>query len=95
MFGREPALWLGAIQALVALLVGFGLNITTEQMSLILVASGAIIALLTRRASVPTQTVKDAGTTVETLKAQARVETAKVETAAAQAQMDQNTKEDK
>jgi len=53
MFGREPALILGAFQAILALAVGFGLDITTEQMSLLLAASAAIIAVITRQSVVP------------------------------------------
>ena len=54
MFGREPALWLGAIQACLALAVGFGLNLTPEQMSLILAASAAIFSVITRSQVTPT-----------------------------------------
>jgi hypothetical protein len=48
MFGREPALWLGLAQALIALAVGFGLDWTAEQVSLVMAAVAAIVAFITR-----------------------------------------------
>lgn len=54
IFGREPALILGAVQALLALAVGFGLKLTPEQMALILAASAAIFAVVTRSQVTPT-----------------------------------------
>lgn len=53
MFGREPALWLGLIQTLIALSVGFGLNLTNQQTALILSASAAVIAFVTRSQVTP------------------------------------------
>jgi hypothetical protein len=49
MFGREPAVILGAIQALLALGLSFGLQLTSGQMGAIMAAAAAIIALLVRR----------------------------------------------
>ena len=54
IFGREPALILGAVQALLALAVGFGLQVTPEQMALILAASAAVFAVITRQNVTPT-----------------------------------------
>jgi hypothetical protein len=34
MFGREPAAWLAAINAVLACAMGFGLDLTGEQMAL-------------------------------------------------------------
>ena len=48
MWKREPALILGAIQAIVALAVGFGLNFTAEQVALVAAAAAAILSLVTR-----------------------------------------------
>lgn len=53
IFGREPALILGALQALLALGVGFGLQLTPEQMALVLAASAAIFAVITRQNVTP------------------------------------------
>jgi hypothetical protein len=48
MFGREPALWLGAINAIIAVAVGFGLDIDPEQVGLINAGVAALLALITR-----------------------------------------------
>ena len=48
MFNREPAMILAAIQALLAVAVGFGLDVTPEQVGLILAATAAVIGLITR-----------------------------------------------
>lgn len=48
MFGREPALWLGLVNVLLALGVGFGLNVTPEQVGLINAAVAALLAVITR-----------------------------------------------
>lgn len=48
MFGREPALWLGLVNALLAVGVGFGLNITPEQVGLINAAVAAVLSVITR-----------------------------------------------
>lgn len=44
----EPALILGAVNALLALAVGFGLNITPQQVGLINAAAAAVLAVITR-----------------------------------------------
>lgn len=49
IFKREPALVLGAVQAILALALSFGLNLSTDQMGAILAATAAILALVTRR----------------------------------------------
>ena len=49
MFNREPALILAALQAVLAVAIGFGLNITTEQLGLILAASAAVLGVVTRQ----------------------------------------------
>lgn len=51
--GREPAMWLAALQAVLALAVGFGLDVSTEQLSLILAASAAVLGLVTRSQVTP------------------------------------------
>jgi hypothetical protein len=48
MFGREPALILAAVNALLALAVGFGLDVTGEQQALIHAAVSALLGLVTR-----------------------------------------------
>lgn len=54
MFGREPALILGAINAVIAVAVGFGLPVTPFQVGLINAAVAAILAVVARQQVVPT-----------------------------------------
>lgn len=49
IFGREPALIYGAIAAIIAIAVGFGLPVTAEQTGLILAGVTAIIAVVIRQ----------------------------------------------
>lgn len=53
MFGREPALILGMVNALVMLAVGFGFDITGEQVALINAAVAAIVAVIVRQNVTP------------------------------------------
>lgn len=55
IFGREPALILAAIQAALALAVGFGLNLSAEQITLILAFSAAVFGVITRQNVTPAQ----------------------------------------
>lgn len=50
---REPALILGLVGALIALAVGFGLNVTQEQVGLIMAAVVALLSFLTRSQVTP------------------------------------------
>lgn len=78
MFNREPALIIGAIQAVIALAIGFGLHVTPEQFGLIMAAVAAIMAVVVRTQVTSENTVNalikeavksPAGTNVETVKA--------------------------
>ena len=51
---HEPALVLGAVQALVAMAVGFGLPVTPEQVALIVAATAAVLSVVTRTQVTPT-----------------------------------------
>ena len=53
IFNREPALFLGAIHALIALAIGFGLNITIAQFALIEVAVAAVVSFIVRSRVTP------------------------------------------
>lgn len=53
MFGREPALLLGALNAIIAVAVGFGLDVTPEQVGLINAAVAAVLAVVTRQKVTP------------------------------------------
>ena len=61
LWGREPALILAAVQAIVALVVAFGLDLTPEQVGGILAASAALLGVLTRSQVTPvgTDTTKE------------------------------------
>lgn len=54
IFGREPALILGFLAALLALGIGFGLDLTTEQVGLIMAAASALVGVITRSVVTPT-----------------------------------------
>lgn len=58
LWGREPALVLAFIQTLLALAVGFGFDLTAEQIALILAFSAAAIGLITRSQVTPVRTVQ-------------------------------------
>lgn len=45
---NEPALTLGVLQALLALLVGFGIDLDGEQVALIVAFSAAVLSWVTR-----------------------------------------------
>ena len=59
IFNREPALILAAVQAILAVAIGFGLDVTTEQLALILAASAAILGVVTRSQVTPTGASED------------------------------------
>ena len=50
---REPALVAGLVQAVLALLVAFGLDLTGEQTASILAVTAALLAVLTRAQVTP------------------------------------------
>ena len=50
----EPAAIVGAIEAILALAIGFGVDITTEQLALIMAAVTAVLALVVRSQVTPT-----------------------------------------
>ena len=49
MWDREPALILGAVQALIALAVSFGADLSTEQVGAIVAATAAVLSVITRQ----------------------------------------------
>ena len=53
IFNREPALVLGAVNALIMLAVGFGLSLTPEQVVLINVAVAAVVSVIVRSKVTP------------------------------------------
>ncbi len=59
IFGREPVVILAAVNAAVALGVGFGLNLSAERQGLIGAAVSAGLALFARQQVVPAVTVEE------------------------------------
>lgn len=59
IFGREPVAILAAVNAGLALGVGFGMNVTSEQQALIAAAVSAVLALAARSQVVPVVTVEE------------------------------------
>lgn len=53
----EPVVIVGALEAVLALAIGFGLDITAEQMSLVLAAVTAVMAVFVRSRVTPTTKV--------------------------------------
>ena len=53
IFQREPAVILGAINAIIAVAIGFGLDITQEQFALVMAAVAAVLAVITRSQVTP------------------------------------------
>lgn len=49
LWNREPAAILGALQAVLALAITFGVGLTVEQVGAILAASAALLAVLLRQ----------------------------------------------
>ena len=48
LWGREPAMVIAAISALLSLAIGFGLDVTDVQFGLIMAAVAAVLGLVTR-----------------------------------------------
>jgi 4-hydroxybenzoate polyprenyltransferase len=57
LWGREPALILAAVQAVVALAVAFGLDLTAEQTGALLAVTAAVLGVVTRSQVSPTPPV--------------------------------------
>jgi hypothetical protein len=54
LFSREPAMFLALTQSALALAVGFGLHITTEQFGLLMAFTAALLGFITRTQVSPT-----------------------------------------
>ena len=53
IFGREPALVLALVQAVIALVVAFGLSLAPDQIGAILAVSAVVLGLITRSKVTP------------------------------------------
>lgn len=58
IFGREPVLYITLLRTSLALAVGFGLNLTGEQVALVVAFADAVFAFITRQAVIPSQTAR-------------------------------------
>lgn len=56
IFKREPALWLGLLQAVIALAVVFGLELSPGQIGAVMGVAAGIGALVVRQSVTPTAT---------------------------------------
>lgn len=56
IFGREPVLIIGLVNTLLALAVGFGLDLSTEKQALIVAGVNAVLAFVARQQVSPTAT---------------------------------------
>ncbi|MBU6282578.1 hypothetical protein KGQ64_10085 [bacterium] len=59
LWGRQPVYILAVIQAALALAVGFGLQLSGDQVALVMALSTAVIALITNRHVTPNAWLKD------------------------------------
>lgn len=59
IFGREPVAVVAVVNALMALGVGFGLDVSNEQQALIQGAATAVLALIARRSVTPNVTTEE------------------------------------
>lgn len=53
MWNREPAVILAAVQAVLALVIAFGLDLTNEQTGAVLAVTAAILGIITRSRVTP------------------------------------------
>ena len=59
LFTREPVLTLAVVQAAIALVVSFGLDLSPEQVGAILAFTAAVLGWLTRTKVTPTADPRD------------------------------------
>lgn len=55
---NEPALYIGLVQAILALVVTFGLDLSVEQVGAILAVTAAVLSVVTRTQVTPTRTIE-------------------------------------
>jgi hypothetical protein len=57
LWGREPAMVLALVQAVIALVVAFGLNLAPDQIGAILAVTAVVLGLITRSRVSPVSTI--------------------------------------
>jgi hypothetical protein len=55
LWNREPALFYGLVNAVIALVCAFGLDLSGEQIAGIMAVTSAVLAVITRRAVTPVE----------------------------------------
>lgn len=55
IFDREPVMFLAVVQAVVALAVAFGLELTPEQVGAVVAATAAVLGLVARQRVTPVE----------------------------------------
>lgn len=58
VWGREPVLYLALVQAALALVAGFGLELTPEQVGAIMAFSAAVLGFVARQQVTPIEKVQ-------------------------------------
>ena len=59
ILGREPALVLALVQAVIALVVAFGLNLAPDQIGAILAVTAVVLGLITRSQVSPASVIPE------------------------------------
>lgn len=59
LWGRQPVYILAVVQAALALAVGFGLNLSGDQVALVMALATAVVALITNRHVTPNAWLAD------------------------------------
>ena len=59
LYGRQPVMVLAAIQASLAMLMGFGLHLTGDQVALVMAFFAAVLGLLAQTQVTPMATLPD------------------------------------
>lgn len=56
ILGREPVMWMALVQAALAAVVAFGLELTPEQIGVLLGFSAAVLGFIARQQVTPVET---------------------------------------
>ena len=55
ILGREPVMWMALIQAGIAVAMGFGFDMTTQQMAVVLLFASALLGFIARTQVTPVE----------------------------------------
>lgn len=59
IFGREPVMWLALIQTALALVAGFGLELSPEQVGAIMAFAAAVLGIIARQQVTPVEKIRN------------------------------------